>query len=83
MCVCVCIYIYIYIMIINIYIYIYIYIYIIHGKYCSTTSGVLKFITTFIRQLRRWNEIENATKYRQKAVKILFVCGLKCVWVYV
>ena len=45
-------------MIINKYI-LYIYIYLIHGKYCSATLGFLKFITTFIRQLRRWNEIEN------------------------
>ena len=44
-----------YIMIINKYI---LYIYLIHGKYCSATRGFMKFITTFIRQLRR-NEIEN------------------------
>ena len=49
-------YIHIIIMIINKYI---LYKYLIHGKYCSATSGFLKFITTFIRQLRRWNETEN------------------------
>ena len=71
-------------MIINKYI---LYIYLIHGKYCSATKGFMKFITTFIRQLRRWNEIENrkfnkihtkienVTKCRQKAVKISFMCG--------
>ena len=51
-------------------------------------------MTTFVRQFRRWNEnenrkyekvqtkIENSTKYRQKAVKISFVCGSKYVCVY-
>ena len=56
----------------------------------------MKFITTFNRHLRRWNEIENrkcdkmqkkienTTKCRKKAVKIFFVCGCKsvCVCVY-
>ena len=41
------------------------YIYLIHGKYYSATKGFMKFIT-FTRQLR-WNEIENAMKYRQKS----------------
>ena len=44
------------IMIINKYI---LYIYLIHGKYCSAILGFLKFITTFVRKLRWWNEIEN------------------------
>ena len=54
-------------MIINKYILYMLYIYLIHGKYCFASSGFLKFITTFIRQLRRWNEIENrkCDKYRQ------------------
>ena len=52
----------------------------------------MKFITTFIRQLRRWNEIENRkcdkiqtkkSKIQQntdkKNVRISFVCGCKCV----
>ena len=43
----------------HIYIYIYIYIYSIHEKYHFATQGFTKFIATFIRQLRRWNEIEN------------------------
>ena len=43
-------------MIINKYI---LYIYIIHGKHYSANYSFIKFITTFIRQLRRWNEIEN------------------------
>ena len=40
------------------------YIYLIHGKYCSATEGFLKFITTFVWQLRRWNEIENRQCYK-------------------
>ena len=47
-CVCVCVCVCIIIMIINKYI---LYIYLIHGKYCSATSGFLTFITTFVRQL--------------------------------
>ena len=35
--------------------------------------------TTIIRQLIRWNElkIKNTTKYRQKTLRISFVCGCK------
>ena len=54
----------------------------------------MKFIRTFIGQLRRWNEIENrkcdkiqtkienATKCRQKVVNISFMRGCKYVCVY-
>ena len=71
------------------------YIYLIHGKYCSATEGFLKFITTFVRRLKRCNEIknrkcdkntdkiENTAKSRQKAVKISFMCGCKYVCIYV
>ena len=67
-------YIYIYIMIINKYI---LYICLIHGKYYSATKGFMKFITTFIRQLRRWNEIEN-----RKCDVCMCVYGCRCVCVY-
>ena len=63
--------------------YIYIYIYTFnpwkivcdpgfHGVFCKTT---------IIRQLRRGDElkIENTKKYRQKTVRISFMCGCKCV----
>ena len=47
----------------------------IHEVFCKTT---------IIRQLR-WNElkIENTKKYRQKTVRISFMCGCKCVSVCV
>ena len=62
------------IMIINEYI---LYIYLINGKYCSATKGFLKFMPTFVRQLRRWNEIENrkCDKIQTKIIKkyILYI----------
>ncbi len=72
------------------------YIYLIHGKYCSATYGFMKFIATLIRQLRRWNEIENrkcdkiqtkienAAKCRQKLLRFhLCVVVSMCVCICV
>ena len=68
-------------MIINKYI---LYIYLIHVKCCSATKGFMKFITTFIRKLRRWTEIKNrkCDKIQTKAVRISFMCGCKYLCVY-
>ena len=69
------------IMIMNKYIF---YIYLIHGKYCSATYGFMKFTTTFIRLLRRWDEIENrkCDKMQTKSPLRFRLYVFVSVWVY-